>query len=202
MEFGYTGRIQQRFVTSGFDTLGRWAWVQFAGTASVFRIYSVYRVNHNSDYNTGESTAWCQQREILLNNGLKTNPRKQVIIDLSAEIEPLINEGFSVLVMGDMNETLSGPEKTNSKFFDIGLINILQNRIGDGLPMTHKKGTKEIDHVWGTQTVVNAITAAGYAPFNYIDGSDYRALIFDLDLRMILDHDLENVKQIAQGRLK
>ena len=70
----FNGRIQQRFVTSGRDTLGRWNWVQFAGKDSAFRIYSLYRVNYNSDQTTGNTTAWCQQREYLLNHGIQTNP--------------------------------------------------------------------------------------------------------------------------------
>ena len=66
----FNGRIQQRFVTSGRDTLGRWTWVQFAGNNNAFRVYSLYRVNYNSDQSTGHTTAWCQQREYLLNLGI------------------------------------------------------------------------------------------------------------------------------------
>lgn len=198
----FNGRIQQRFVTYGRDTLGRWNWVQFAGKDSAFRVYSLYRVNYNSDQSTGNTTAWCQQREYLLNNNIHTNPRRQVISDIIHEIAPFIEAGHNVLLLGDLNESINGPEKTNERFRDIGLINIMEHRIGTRLPLTHKGGTQAVDHMWGTSDVVDSVKLAGYAPFGYTGESDHRALIMDFDLKYVLDNDLDFLKQRQQRRLK
>ena len=198
----FNGRIQQRFVTSGRDTLGRWTWVQFAGKNIAFRVYSLYRVNYNSDQSTGHTTAWCQQREHLLNLGIQTNPRTQVITDIIADMEPFIEAGHNVLLLADLNESISGPEKTNQKLRDIGLINIMEHRIGTRLPLTHNSGSNAVDHMWGTCDVIDSVQQAGYAPFQYIGESDHRALIMDIDIKKILDNDLDTVKQRQQRRLK
>ena len=198
----FNGRIQQRFVTSGRDTLGRWTWVQFAGKDSAFRVYTLYRVNNNSDQTTGHTTAWCQQREHLLNNNIQTNPRQQVISDIIAEIEPFIEAGHNVLLLADLNETIGGPEKTNKKLREIGLINIMEHRIGTRLPLTHRSGSKAVDHMWGTCDVIESVKLAGYAPFEYVGESDHRALVMDIDIKCILDNDLDTVKQRQQRRLK
>lgn len=198
----FNGRIQQRFVTSGRDTLGRWAWVQFAGKDSAFRIYTLYRVNYNSDRTTGHTTAWCQQREYLLNNNIQTNPRSQVISDIINDMEPFIEAGHNVLLLADLNESINGPEKTNKKLRDIGLINIMEHRIGNRLPLTHSGGSQAVDHMWGTSDVIDSVKQAGFAPFLHVGESDHRALLMDIDIKGILDNDLDTVKQKKQRRLK
>ena len=85
-----------------------------------------------------------------------------------------------MLLIGDLNESIQGPEKTNEKFWNIGLINVMEHRIGTRLPLTHKGGTQAVDHMWGTSDVIDSIKLAGYAPFGHVGESDHRALVMDL----------------------
>ena len=199
---GFHGRIQQRFEKFGYDKLGRWVYAQFTGNTKTFRIYSLYRVNGDSDSTSGDTTAWTQQRDQLLQSNIGTNPRKQVIIDLCLELHSLIENEYDIMVLGDLNETIDSKEGTNELFRNIGLLNIMEHRVGTDLPKTHRRGSAAIDHCWGTHRVVESVSQAGYAPFEYLDRSDHRPLFLDIDIKCIIENELSEVKRPNQRRLK
>ena len=71
------------------------------------------------------------------------------------------------------------------------------------MPNTHKRGTKAIDHVWLTANLLQAVEQAGYAPFDkIIENTDHRGIFFDIDLGIILDHDVVNIQPAQFRRLK
>ena len=78
----------------------------------------------------------------------------------------------------------------------------MEHRIGTRLPLTHSNGSQAVDHMWGTCDVVESVSKAGYAPFQHVGDSDHRALIMDIDIKRILDDDIDTVKQRHQRRLK
>ena len=186
------GRLHQRLQKTGKDAYGRWVYHQFVGKNGTLRIYSLYRVINNYDTQTGLTTAWAQQRRELLDNNIDTNPRKHVITSLISELQHVIDDGISILVVADLNEPINSVEKTN----------VMQHRIGDGLPATRIPGSNAIDHIWASSHLLPLIHKAGYSPLHYFNKSDHRALILDIDLHGILDKDLVSIKNKAERKLR
>ena len=61
-----------------------------------------------------------------------------------------------------------------------GLKDVLGFKHGIDRPPTHIRGTAEIDFIFSTEAVINAIQAGGMLSFNHGIQSDYRALWIDL----------------------
>ena len=132
------GKMIRKYMSVGFDPLGRWMFHQFQGAKRNLRIYTLYRVNPSS-VKEGSGSAWEQQRLLLSEQKIFTNPRKQVIIDLCEEIQSATSNGFEIILMSDLNEGLHDGEKTNQKLSDIGLTNILASSCATP-PRTYNRG--------------------------------------------------------------
>ena len=81
--------------------------------------------------------------------------------------------------MGYLNESVISREKTNEKLADIGIVNVMQHHLQPtSLPRTHRRGSQAIDHLWISASLMNSISACGYASFDFIGQSDHRGLIW------------------------
>lgn len=104
---------------------------------------------------------------------IDTDPRKHVIDDLSKELQQHMNNGDFIILMSDLNENVNSREKTNDRFNQMGLTNVLQHRLcTNNLPPTHRRGSQAIDHIWISASLTNSITACGYAPFEFLGNSE------------------------------
>ena len=200
---GYRGHFRTRYHTSKRDTLGRWHYHQFFGKERDLRIYSLYRVNNGYAESQGDTTAWTQQSIQLDLNNDRRNPRHAVIQDLLKELESAIADKLSIILLADANESLDGPEKTNEKLREMGMINLMEVYLGkDALPRTCNRGSNTIDHIWVTSNILSEVSSAGYAPFDFIDHSDHRGLYVDLKLKNILDENMFHLEPPRLKRLK
>ena len=196
----FYGRICQRHSTVSRDPGGRWIRQKFIGETRNLFVYTLYRVN-NSTAKGGSITAWEQQKNYLRSHNCDTNPRKQVIIDIIKDVKKNIDQREAILLQGDFNENLSSPEKTKVKLESIGLVNVMASRIQE-LPRTYVGGIEAIDHIWASPVVSENISLAGFAPFYYKLYSDHRAIIFDINLKNILDEDIIHIPTFATRILK
>ena len=196
---GFFGMLNNRYINVKFDKYGRWLFHEFSGQSAKVRIYTLYRVNPKT--NKGHTTAWIQQETALLKNGVTENPRKHVITEMLKELRHSLQNGYEILLLADMNETVDAVEKTNSKLNQIGLTNIFQNYLYN-LPRTHKNGSKAIDHIWGSKRILEAVSQIGMAPFNYVTKTDHRGLFIDLNLSTLLDENKLELKTAKFRKLK
>ena len=199
---GFFGQLINRYIKHTQDKYGRWHAHEFQGKHSNLKIYTVYRPNYSTDSTTGDTTSWAQQRLLLQQDGITDNPRNRVIHDLLIELEKTIHTGCSVMILTDLNEHITGSEGTNEKLKEIGLVNLAQERLGDSLPRTHKKGSNAIDHVYVTPNIIPHILQMGFAPFDFGLKSDHRAILFDLDLSNLLDPAFNVIPPYHCRRLK
>ena len=136
---GFHGELYSRYDKSGRDPMGRWHYHQFYGKERDLRIYTIYRVNPNSKSTAGESTAWNQQKMYMENEGDARNPRHATVEDFLKEIEQAVKAKLTIIVLGDINENINGTERTNEKLRQQGLINLMEEYIGEeALPRTCK----------------------------------------------------------------
>lgn len=62
---GFDQILLTRYMSLQRDPLGRWHCHTFRGKERDIKIYTIYRVHRKSDDNTGLTTAWMQQRDLL-----------------------------------------------------------------------------------------------------------------------------------------
>ena len=199
---GFGVHLQTRYMSVEKDDLGRWHCHNFRGKERDLKIYTVYRVHRKSDESAGVTTAWSQQRTILRTRGIQKNPRDDVMDSLCNSVRKDVESGKSIIIMGDFNEGIDDREKSNERLKEIGLVNLMQERIGDDLPKTWNRGRTAIDHVYMSIDVFKSVRRAGYAPFNTIALSDHRGIFFDLDKRILFEDDVYHVEPASFRRLK
>lgn len=197
----FHGRISNRFTKTIRDSVGRWITHEFVGREKPLRVYNVYRVNPKNA--KADTSAWAQQKRHLQEHDISTDPREHVITALLEDIELSIQNGCSIILMGDMNENINSREKTNQKLLTLGLTNLMQHMLHtQDLPRTHKRGTQAIDHVWVTSSLINSVSRAGYAPFDFLGSSDHRGICFDVNLDELLDFNIVPLQSIQHRRLQ
>ena len=111
----FHGRISNRYTKTIRDPIGRWVLHEFVGKERPLRIYNVYRVNPKNA--KADTSVWAQQKRSLQELDIETDPRKHVIQSLLDEIELSIQNGCSIILMGDMNEHINSREKLTKNFF-------------------------------------------------------------------------------------
>ena len=120
-----------------------------------------------------------REKRSLQSMYVANDPRKQVIDDIILEIQNHMNNGDFVVLMSDLNENVNSHEKINDRFKQMGLINVMQNRLGTNeLPHTHKCGSSAIDHIW------------------------ISASLMDLYLDEVLDANIFTMQPVKHRRLK
>ena len=70
----FDGLLRTKFIREGKDKYGRWVCHEFGESDRVTIVYMVYRVCDGSEYFSGYSTAWYQQKSQLRKNGIEENP--------------------------------------------------------------------------------------------------------------------------------
>lgn len=131
---GFTSTLNSRFISSSKDTVGRWMCHAFRGKERDISIYSIYRVHRKTDDTSGLTTAWMQQRSILRKQKNLVNPRDDVIKDICTRVRADIEANRSDILMGDFNEGIESREGTHNKLYELGLVNLMHERIENPLP--------------------------------------------------------------------
>ena len=192
--------LASRLAATSSDPAGRWTCNSFYGKQSFLKVYCLYRVGPLTDM--GVITAAAQQQNYFMTTtNTSLDPRKKVIDDLLQTLQQDISQGNEIILCGDFNEAIGSKDATHDRLEQIGLTNILTERIGD-LPRTFIRGKACIDHFYTTSRVAEAITSVGIAPFNFFLPSDHRAIYIDLNLKDILDIDTNHFPPFLFRRLK
>ena len=200
---GVTQRLTHRVAGMGKDSLGRFNWIDFYGTDSFLRIYTVYRVNPGCDPTSGDDTCWTHQRTALLSKNCDTDPRTQVVKDLVQKLKDDIRLNRKILVCGDINENVTLLKGFNKAMLDLGLQNLVSQFLPQHDPIrSHNRGHSIIDGIWSSPTIIRSVIRCGLAPFHHVFDSDHRGMFVDLDLDHFLDTSSTPLLAPAYRRLK
>jgi hypothetical protein len=99
---------------------------------------------------------------------------------LKTLLEEFLNQHHNILLMGDFNEDLEA-NSDGLRSATLGLIDLMQVKIGHQIFLTHIDGQTWIDFVFTTPRVVEACIHAGYEPFQRRFETDPRGFFLDLD---------------------
>jgi hypothetical protein len=177
----HVGRIQPTH--QGGDIMGRWTYVTLRQKQqNRITIFSIYQVNIRPTNEIG-ITAWHQQR-ILLNKKGQSNlhPQQAFILDLINVKQKFQTLHHDIIIGGDFNETT---EKSNSGLLKLmtttGLLDPWTHRFPTHPVFnTYKRGTKRIDSIICSPSILSMIRALGYSPFDWLTNSDHRAIVIDI----------------------
>lgn len=183
------GKHASRLDTNGKggDPLGRWSYASFRRRHfPPVTIISAYQVCPRPTNRLG-NTAYHQQDRILQQAARNMSPRQAFIEDLQGFITHLQSLGHDIILGGDFNESL---QDKNSRVLRLATTNHLVDPFLHKFPHhtdfgTHEAGSRRIDLVLVTPSILPCINAIGYAPFEYATHSDHRPLILDLDTTLL-----------------
>ena len=177
------GNISGRIVKKGSDKLQRWSYVLMKGKGNKhLKIITTYRTGINKGNADNCTIRTQQERDLMHEYGEIKDPREQLLIDLTKEIQKDHNNGTNVIVMGDMNEDIESGKRINLFLQEAGLKNIHKCIHKGKLPHSYDKGNKCLDIMAMTGSLpTNAIKEAGIMPFYHGMPSDHRAFFIDID---------------------
>jgi exonuclease III len=174
------GHCVSRFHSKFEDPLGRWCTLSLnARNGLVIHFITLYQVVNKTQ--NGPFTAFQQQRTSLLLEGRDIPPRKAFLQDFDAYLLSLKPTQSQYVVMGDFNEvvgkTLSGFAAITGRYqlVDIlGHFHTLEREVP-----TYARGTKRLDYVFCSSSLLPTVAQCGAEPFNQHIFSDHRALFVD-----------------------
>lgn len=198
------GKLASRYVRTVKEKYGRYQYSDFYGKHYYLRIYVVYRVCQNTESNAGNNTAWVDQKTALQKaNESLVDPRKHVTKSLLKDIRDDIKSHRQVLVLGDFNENVCADTGINAMMRKAGLINLITKHLPHTKKVrTYNRGSSIIDGAWSTPVVSDHVSNMSLAPFYTELDSDHRPIIFDLNLKGLLDAREISIKPPSGRRLK
>jgi hypothetical protein len=180
------GKWAQAVARTLTDVLGHWTTVTLQGQDSrSVTLYSAYNVVKTTLKESGPSTVYAQQWQILRLSGVVApNPRQHFIDNLRRDIQTRTTNGEAIILVGDFNELLGAdPNLLASICGDFDLVDAHDHQHGEAsMVPTYIRGSRRLDYCLVSPKLVNFIVHGGINLFNEFSHSDHRALFLDLDL--------------------
>lgn len=183
----WSGRIIE-FIHD-FRNMGRWCGIKLRlkGDRHLYLI-TAYRVCQQSSAHIGPETAYLQQEYMLSLEGfVSPDPRKQVILDLMQSIKEWQSSNDEVLVSMDVNEQIGDTAHGLTLLMrECKLIDLFHHHHGTYPDFeTFDLGSKRLDYIIGSASLLPFTTRCGYLPFYQGISSDHRGMFLDRSLELI-----------------
>ena len=192
--------ITTRIKSHTRDRMGRWTSISFTTSSTKkLRVISAYQVCHQ--IRTGTNTAAAQQTaqlilEQAINNTIRRQtPRQAFKHDLTTFIQQVQADNEDIILVGDFNDDITDADSNMQHIASqCGLVDLFSVRLGSPtIPPTYQRGTKRLDYVLMSPSLVPKIQAAGYDPFGYRLPSDHRAMFLDFRTDLLFDQVLPGI---------
>jgi hypothetical protein len=172
--------LANRVIATHSDKYGRFVSQTFIGKNDrKVTVIAAYRVVAGT---AGPSSAFAQQRAMLVTEGRSADPRSVFLIDMLAFILEAQQQGNSVILGIDANETMQKPSSGIRKLVEqCGLVDAHAHLYEKSPWASHRQGSRPIDFMFGSPDVVECITRVGVGGFDELFDSDHRPIFFDLD---------------------
>ena len=188
---GMSGRLLER----GTDPwkLGRWSYNIIRGKHQTLMIVTGYRVGKRSN-TAGPSTAWAQQKTLLLKKSRSEEPQKAFLIDLLQWLEQYKSKGHCILLCLDANEKWEGNSDIKEFADKLSLTNINQKYdLGNTHPnLVDLERSTTIDFCLCCEKVEKCITYASLVPYELEILGDHRGIIVDINIGTLLGNGDSN----------
>jgi hypothetical protein len=160
--------------------LGRWSGFTLSTNfTSEIHILTVYQ----SVVSDGLHSAYKQQQHQLQQLGKKNpDPRKILLEDLQHLVEEWNKKGDQTIILIDANDNIYAKGSLLPEFLSKpNMTSLIHNPWNH--PATHTRGSKCIDYIFGSSSLLPYITAAGINSFydNPYPNTDHRGLFVDIE---------------------
>lgn len=183
----WSGRIIE-FIQD-FRNMGRWCGIKLRlkGARHLYLI-TAYRVCKQSSAHIGPETTYRQQELMLALEGFgNPDPRRQFILDLIKCVKQWQSPVDDALITMDANEQIGDSQYGLTQLMrECRLIDIFHHHHGTYPEFeTFDLGSKRIDYIIGSASLLPFTKRCGYLPFYQGIPSDHRGMFLDLSLEMI-----------------
>ena len=200
-----TGSVTGRMIEKGTDPwgYGRWSYAKYNGKGGKsLLIIGGYRVGHRSLV-PGESTAWYQQKVLITKDKRTGEPEEVFLTDMEAWLDQKADHQTEIIIALDANEKWESNAKIVKFSQKMGLLN-LNLEGGYNFPASHPCITNRnrdttIDFCLCTPRVLESITYATMTPYDLQSLGDHRGVIFDLDIKKLLQSETME-RTFTEGR--
>jgi hypothetical protein len=192
-------KVAHRAVEKGQDSsnLGRWVWTRYKGRDNnTLCIITAYRPNPPQ----GPFTVYAQHNAYFNSIRRDICPRQAFIINLTDEIQRVLESGDNIILMIDGNSNMKNSDlsKALSQF---SLQEAIIGRHGNNGPATQKRNytSSPIDGIWLSPGL--EILKGGYFEYDAVIPSDHRCLWIDLTFINAFGHNMPPIHRKQAHRL-
>jgi ribonuclease HI len=188
-----TGHWKSRCISiiHDFRNMGRWTGQKFQlRNNTTLTVITAYRPCKNNSINKPTSSTTYRQQTIMLTEDgiINPEPRKIFIEDMIDIIKKYNNDvNNHTILMLDANENINDTEGGLSQLLkETHLIDVFSHISNDecNIP-TYVRGSKKIDYILTTISLVPFIKNIGCLPFYMYNNSDHRGLFLDISEKLI-----------------
>ena len=197
------GSLTGRLCKQEKDKWGRWSSQVYQGQAGrKVAVISAYQPITKGGP-AGKITVAAQHTSLLLQSDDKvTNPRVAFRRDLTTWLKAYRTAGYEILLVGDFNEPLGiEPDGMSKIAGDFNLMDVMASRHSSDPPATYARGSRRLDYALASETVVQALSRAGYDPFNHCIATDHRGYYMDFHTDMLFGSDTQTLAARARREL-
>ena len=193
-----TGKMCGRIQESGTEDhiLQRWSWQKFRGARNhKLVIANVYR----PVFSNGPLSTYQQHKAVLLDMNIDECPRKNILTQLSLQIQQWQQEGYQIIVAGDFNEDVT-TGNIRQYFEPLHMRELVIHQHGEHAPRTMIKGSTPIDGIFGSYDITPL--RSGYRSFDWGLATDHRLIWIDIETTHLLGTNSIPLWKPAARRLK
>ena len=196
--------ITSRIKSHTRDRMGRWASLSFTRSANkTLRVISAYQVCTNARPGTNTAASY-QNAQLIVEStynreNRRLSPRQAFVNDLTNFIRQVQQAGEDVILAGDFNEQMASSDTGMSYLASTcGLVDLFSIQLGTSTnPTTYQRGSKRLDYILISPSLLPAIQATGYDPFGYRLPSDHRGMYVDLSTIALFEQDLPHITPVS-----
>jgi exonuclease III len=179
-----TGDTTGRVISTESDNLGRWSSQKLVCHGGKFiNIITAYQVTQSNINQAGPFTAFAQQWATLTtedNTDDNPAPRTSFYKDLTNYITLLQGKNEHIILAGDFNDT----NTPGTLFFEFltqsKLVDVITHTHGPTQHPTYDRGSRCIDFILLSESVLPYVQSCGIEPFNQTLRSDHSGIFLDL----------------------
>lgn len=147
------------------DEFGRWQSINLLTKNYGLRMHNLYKIH--GEHNKCTASAW-HNIQTAHNIAGKPGSAEIVLVDDFVEhVKKDLDKNLFVVVCADANERVTDNyPRLHRKLTAIGMVNLLEHRMGSLLPPTQKDGHEAIDHIWVSSSLLPYIRNIGIAPLH------------------------------------
>jgi len=187
-----------RVIEKGGDEFGRWSWIRLRGKGRIIRCVTVYQVCARPTNKTGR-TAYHQQVSMFNSAGMSnTDPRKRFRVDLTNALESWTLAGDEIIIGGDFNEPFDSERSAIVKaMVSCDLIDPFHFLHRSDDFATYLYGSKPIDFMFVSSTLLDALVTAGYGKFGAYRLTDHRPSHLQFITKKLFGDDTHSIAPLS-----